>query len=74
MHGHDASHWLYQGDKSVNRPADLGYYIGYEICKAYYDHARDKRTAVHDIINITDADAFLGASGYTGNMSSRRGQ
>lgn len=72
MHGSDVSHWLYQGDKSVGRPADLGYYVGYEICKAYYTRARDKRIAVRDIINITDADAFLNASGYAAAVTARR--
>jgi hypothetical protein len=25
MHGTDITHWLYQGDRSSDRPADLGY-------------------------------------------------
>jgi len=66
MHGRDVSDWMYQGDKSVERPPDLGYYIGYRITQAYYDRAADKRAAIAAIINETNADQFLTASGYDG--------
>jgi hypothetical protein len=62
--GRDLSHWLYQGDRSKDRPADLGYYIGYKICEAFYRRTADKREAVHRILNITDPEAFLKESGY----------
>jgi len=64
MTGTDASHWLYQGDKSKDRPADLGYYIGYKICEAFYRRAADKREAVRRILHITGSEAFLRESGY----------
>lgn len=64
MHEDDVSDWLYNGSKSQNRPADLGYWIGYKITKAYYDKAADKKQAVADIIQIDDADEFLEKSGY----------
>jgi hypothetical protein len=66
MQGSDLSHWLFQGDRATDRPADLGYYIGYKICEAFYRHASDKSEAVRQIIRITDADAFLQESGYAG--------
>lgn len=64
MHGSDLTHWLFQGDRSTERPADLGYFIGYKICEALYRRTRDKAEAVRRIIRITDADAFLRESGY----------
>jgi hypothetical protein len=64
MNGTDASNWLYQGDKAKDRPADLGYYIGFKIVEAYYNRAKDKKQAVKDILEIKDFDAFLKASGY----------
>jgi hypothetical protein len=64
MMGKDFSGWLYQGDKSKDRPADLGYYMGYRICKAFYDRASDKAEAVRRILNIADAEGFLRESGY----------
>lgn len=64
MHGTDYSGWLYNGAKSVNRPSDLGYNMGYRIAKAYYRRARDKRRAVRDMLHIQDFDGFVRASGY----------
>lgn len=66
MEGRDVSGWMYEGDKAVDHPADLGYYIGYRITQAYYDRAADKRAAIADIIRIADADRFLAASEYDG--------
>ncbi|MCA1559923.1 MAG: DUF2268 domain-containing putative Zn-dependent protease [Acidobacteria bacterium] len=66
MRGSDLSHWLFQGDRSTDRPADLGYYIGYKICQAFYRRATDKSGAVQRIIRITDAETFLRESGYAG--------
>jgi uncharacterized protein YjaZ len=64
MDGKDWSRWLYQGDKSKDRPADLGYYIGYKICDSYYRHASDKAAAIKDILRIRDFKEFLRASQY----------
>jgi hypothetical protein len=70
MHGKDLSNWLYNGTTVaakgdlVERPADLGYFVGYKICQAYYEKSRDKKKAVKDIIAIQDFDQFLEESGY----------
>ena len=66
MHGTDWSHWLGQADRAVDRPADLGYYIGYKICEAFYQGASNKMDAVRTILQMTDADAFLLQSKYSG--------
>ena len=67
----DASHWLYQGDKSKDRPADLGYYIGYRISQAYYEHSTDKKKAIHDILTAHDFPAFLQESHYADKFSGK---
>lgn len=64
MNGTDVSNWLYQGEKARDRPADLGYYIGYKIAESYYKSAPDKKQAVRDVLEIKDFGAFLGASAY----------
>lgn len=56
------SAWLYNGLGTPERPGDLGYWVGYRIAKAYYQHARDKRAAVRDIIEMRDPKAFLARS------------
>jgi hypothetical protein len=66
MLGADLSRWLFQGDRAKDRPADLGYYIGYKICGAFYRRATDKREAVRRILHITDPEGFLKESGYGG--------
>ena len=63
MYKADASNWVYNGATAKERPADLGYYVGYLITQAYYRKAQDKRRAVYDILNIQDARAFYEASG-----------
>ena len=49
---------------STDRPADLGYYIGYKIAASYYERAPAKSQAVRDILTVRDYPAFLEASGY----------
>jgi hypothetical protein len=63
MYKPDISKWIYNALNTKDRPADLGYYVGYLITQAYYKNARDKRQAVHDILNIQDARKFYEASG-----------
>ncbi len=63
MYKPDYSNWVYNAGTAKDRPADLGYYVGYLITRAYYENAKDKRRAVHDILNIQDARAFYEASG-----------
>ena len=60
----DAKGWLYEGDAAKGRPADLGYFVGARICRAYYERAEDKARAVRDILVMADPKAFAEASGY----------
>ncbi len=69
MNGKDASNWLYQGDKAKDKPADLGYYVGYKIVESYYNKAKDKKQAIKDILEIKDFNVFLTASGYDEKFS-----
>lgn len=64
MSGKDTSKWLYNGGSIKDRPADLGYYIGYKITEAYYKQATDKRLAIKAILEIKDFEQFLKDSGY----------
>ncbi|MEO1054764.1 MAG: DUF2268 domain-containing putative Zn-dependent protease [Bacteroidota bacterium] len=64
MHQNNFQDWLYGTSEKDDRPNDLGYWIGYEIVKAYFDKAKDKKLAVSHILNIEDYDSFLKESGY----------
>ncbi|HEX8461113.1 MAG TPA: DUF2268 domain-containing putative Zn-dependent protease [Segetibacter sp.] len=64
------SNWI--GNARQERPyhpSDLGYYIGYEICKSYYNEMPDKKQAIIDIFNIRDYTAFLAKSKYAEKMA-----
>jgi hypothetical protein len=56
--------WLYSESGEGKRPDDLGYYMGYKICEAYYRSASDKKQAIHDMLNICDFKEFLKTSRY----------
>ncbi len=56
--------WLYNYATVKNKPADLGYYIGYKIAQEYYKNATDKQQAVIDIIEMKDPIKFLQLSKY----------
>ncbi len=58
----DLSAWLY--NTTAAAPGDLGYWVGYRIVRSYYQHAADKRQAAREILQMTDAKAFLAASGW----------
>ena len=64
MTGTDVSNWMYQGERAVHRPADLGYYMGYKIAESYYKNAPDKKKVVREILEIEDVNEFLTNSKY----------
>ncbi len=56
--------WFYGTSGKDDRPNDLGYWMGYQITKAYYDQQEDKKQAIADILNVKKPTWFLKASGY----------
>ncbi len=62
--GNKTGGWLYNFSEVKDKPADLGYYMGYRIAKSYYDAAKDKKQAVVDIIEMKNPLQFLEKSGY----------
>jgi hypothetical protein len=64
MGGTDFTGWLYDTTRT-DRPADLGYWMGYRIAEAYYEEASDKERAIGDILAAPrDPEEFLERSGY----------
>jgi hypothetical protein len=62
------SNWLYNGS-TAKTVGDLGYFMGYSICKAYYNNAPDKKRAIKEIIELNYSDStavegFLKRSNY----------
>jgi len=61
--------WLYNGASNNFGVADLGYYMGYAICKTYYQQAKDKKSAIKEMIELDYAndetiEKFLIKTGY----------
>ncbi len=70
MHGYDLSNWLYQGSSATNEPADLGYFIGYEIVKAYFEGAADRQQALETLLTTTNVLKIIEESRYLEQHSS----
>ncbi|MEO6524150.1 MAG: Ig-like domain-containing protein [Mucilaginibacter sp.] len=63
------NNWLYNSGSGGNWVPDLGYYMGYAICKSYYQNSPNKKLAVKQMIllDYTDSvavEAFLARSKY----------
>jgi hypothetical protein len=65
------NNWIANSSKSTadNLP-DQGYWVGYQICKAYYEKAEDKKQAIYDMLNIKDYRKFLNESGWEDKVNS----
>ncbi len=63
------NNWFYNGDTAKDRPADLGYYIGYKICEAHYKNAKDKKKAIQDMLLLKNSRDLLEQSRYEEKFS-----
>ena len=64
MYLNRANNWIANSNQETpDHPADLGYWVGYQICKAYYDKSPDKKAAVREMLNFKDSKAFYEKSG-----------
>ena len=55
--------WFY-GGQAEGLPMMLGYFIGHQIAKSYYDKMEDKQKAIYRILNNHFSKRFLEDSGY----------
>lgn len=63
------SNWFWNNDDNEFGMRDLGYFVGYKICKSYYDQTANKNVAIKEIIELdyNDKEAlidFVNASYY----------
>ena len=54
IYGEDLSKWMYNGGGIQDRPSNLGYTMGYLICKSYYENCTDKGTSIFELLNTSD--------------------
>lgn len=63
----DLSAWV--DNTTADDVGQLGYWVGYRIATAFYQRAPDPRAAVREMIQMTDAHAFLANSGWSPGMA-----
>lgn len=51
----DYTNWFYNADSRYGLQ-DLGYFMGYSICKAFYEKAENKKSAIKQIIELDHSD------------------
>lgn len=64
MYGENTRNWIGNADRAKDKPADLGYYVGFKICESYYNKQTDKKKAIKEILTITNWDEFYKRSAY----------
>lgn len=57
------TNWLWNNDIK-DRPSDIGYFMGYQIAKAYYENSTNKQKAIVEIIQMDNPILFLEKSKY----------
>ena len=72
MNEQETKNWLYNGGQAPNGKADLGYFMGYTICKTYYNNSLNKTKALKEIIELDykrkSVLKFLKKSKYNGEQ------
>ena len=73
MDGFAYDRWLYNKGHVINGQEDLGYFMGYAICKHYYENAKDQKKALKKILNLNfssnkEVYRFFVGSGYENKL------
>ena len=60
--------WLYQGNNAQDKPADLGYFMGARIMRAYHERHRKSPGVMHNLLHraLLEPEEFTRQSGYFG--------
>lgn len=60
MYLNRSENWIANSSQeTAGHPADLGYWIGYQVCKAYYETTGDPGKAIYDMLHIKNYRKFL---------------
>lgn len=65
MYTNNLANWMYNGGAIKDRPSDLGYTLGYKICKSYYEKAENKQKAISELLNTDDFKKIIRGSAYS---------
>ena len=67
LENQDMKYWMWDSIKDESVPQLLGYVMGYQICKAFYENNDDKSKAMESILVMESPEKFLEESGYLNN-------
>lgn len=56
--------WLYNYGRFEDKPADLGYYVGYVFAEAFFEQSTDKKQATRQLIEFRNAAYILDKGGF----------
>jgi hypothetical protein len=65
MHQRELGAWMFHRPANRERPANLGYFMGYRIAQAFYEQHADKGEALRAILSVTNYEQFLRDSRYS---------
>ncbi|HEV8038963.1 MAG TPA: DUF2268 domain-containing putative Zn-dependent protease [Bryobacteraceae bacterium] len=68
----DSSKWLYNYGASSEEPADLGYWIGAEICRSFYAQSKDKAQAIRNVVTLENLGTIVRNSKYAWLLDSAK--
>jgi hypothetical protein len=63
---------MYNYGSLKEEPADLGCWIGVEICRSHYSQAQDKPAAVREIVMQAHAETIVRGRRYASLITARR--
>ena len=71
MYLNKSENWIANSEQETpDNPADQGYWVGYQICKAYYTNAKNKKKAIYEMLHINDYKTFFENSKWEKNFTS----
>lgn len=75
LRGQSHEAWMYQGQKAAGHPADLGYFIGAQIVRAYHRKFAHHPAVLRDLLHFSlrVPEEFTRRSGYFGEAWLARG-
>jgi hypothetical protein len=64
IYGNDLSLWMHNGGGIKDRPANLGYTMGFLICQSYYSNSPDKKQAIAELLTTKDFKGIIQGSKF----------
>ncbi|WP_282122509.1 DUF2268 domain-containing putative Zn-dependent protease [Algibacter mikhailovii] len=64
IYGQDLSKWMHNGGAITDRPSNLGYTMGFLICKSFYENSTNKKQAIFELLNTNNFKKIIESSDF----------